>query len=39
MLSDQVSVVGTSYDVYYLLLRMLYICMLSGVLDLVFKVW
>jgi hypothetical protein len=38
MLLDQVSVVGTSYDVYHLLLQMLYICMLSGVLDLVFKV-
>jgi hypothetical protein len=38
MLSDQVSVVGTSYNVYHLSLQMLYICMLSGVLDLVFKV-
>jgi hypothetical protein len=38
MLSDQVSVVRTSYNAYYLLLQMLYIHMLSGVLDLVFKV-
>jgi hypothetical protein len=38
MLSDQVSVVGTSHDVYHLSLRMLYIRMLSGVLDLVFEV-
>jgi hypothetical protein len=38
MLLDQVSIVRTSYNVYHLLLRMLYIYMLLGVLDLVFKV-